>query len=202
VRVVVVVVLALLLAGVVAAWVRGYVALDSINYNWGTLRAPGEDAHIKDRWTYRSHSLGVINQRGQVTLAILGYLSMGETQADMAGWIDRESWSHASVPISMMSNKGLERWWSVRAWDDWVVLGAGLQKTQTRGETARAVVLPHWLLALGVAGLLVRAARGGKRTRRRRRGLCPACGYDVKGAFEGGCPECGWNRAPLRGGEG
>jgi hypothetical protein len=25
-------------------------------------------------------------------------------------------------------------------------------------------------------------------------GLCPKCGYDLRGAIEGGCPECGWNR--------
>ncbi len=29
---------------------------------------------------------------------------------------------------------------------------------------------------------------------RRRRGRCPACGYDLGGKLGGGCPECGWNR--------
>jgi hypothetical protein len=34
------------------------------------------------------------------------------------------------------------------------------------------------------------------RTRRRRRkGRCPRCGYDLKHALEPGCPECGWRRS-------
>jgi hypothetical protein len=30
--------------------------------------------------------------------------------------------------------------------------------------------------------------------RRRRRGLCPHCAYDLRAEFAGGCPECGWGR--------
>jgi hypothetical protein len=37
-----------------------------------------------------------------------------------------------------------------------------------------------------------------RRWRRRRSGLCIACGYDLQGDQAGGCPECGWNRAELR----
>ncbi len=33
-----------------------------------------------------------------------------------------------------------------------------------------------------------------RRRRRRRNGHCPQCNYDLKGAFEHGCPECGWGR--------
>ncbi len=29
---------------------------------------------------------------------------------------------------------------------------------------------------------------------RRREGKCMRCGYDIKGEFERGCPECGWRR--------
>jgi hypothetical protein len=32
------------------------------------------------------------------------------------------------------------------------------------------------------------------RTAAMERGLCPACRYDLRGQFEGGCPECGWGR--------
>ena len=34
-----------------------------------------------------------------------------------------------------------------------------------------------------------------KRAIRRKRGRCPRCGYDLRGALEKGCSECGWNRA-------
>lgn len=43
-------------------------------------------------------------------------------------------------------------------------------------------VVPAWLAA---------AARP---LRRRRRGLCPACAYDLLGDHSAGCPECGWNQ--------
>lgn len=33
-----------------------------------------------------------------------------------------------------------------------------------------------------------------KRARRRRRGRCPKCNYDLRGDFDPGCPECGWGR--------
>ena len=29
---------------------------------------------------------------------------------------------------------------------------------------------------------------------RAKRGLCPACGYNLRGDFSAGCPECGWRR--------
>jgi hypothetical protein len=34
-----------------------------------------------------------------------------------------------------------------------------------------------------------------KQTRRRRKGRCPRCAYDLKRDLEEGCPECGWRRA-------
>jgi len=33
-----------------------------------------------------------------------------------------------------------------------------------------------------------------KRAIRRKRGRCPRCGYDLRGALENGCSECGWRR--------
>ena len=33
-----------------------------------------------------------------------------------------------------------------------------------------------------------------KGTRRRLRGCCPGCGYDLRKNFNDGCPECGWLR--------
>ncbi len=32
------------------------------------------------------------------------------------------------------------------------------------------------------------------RALRRRKGRCPQCGYDLRGALDAGCPECGWRR--------
>jgi len=33
---------------------------------------------------------------------------------------------------------------------------------------------------------------------RKKRGRCVKCGYDLRGEFEKGCPECGWNRSEPR----
>ncbi len=33
-----------------------------------------------------------------------------------------------------------------------------------------------------------------KHNRRKSRGLCPQCKYDLRGDHESGCPECGWGR--------
>ena len=43
-----------------------------------------------------------------------------------------------------------------------------------------------WLLIRGPFVLRIRS--------RRRRGCCLKCGYDLRGDYETGCPECGWNR--------
>ncbi|MEE8154336.1 MAG: hypothetical protein V3T53_05190 [Phycisphaerales bacterium] len=47
-----------------------------------------------------------------------------------------------------------------------------------------AVVL--WLLTL--------APLTARRLIRRKRGACIRCGYDLRGDFSAGCPECGWQR--------
>lgn len=65
--------------------------------------------------------------------------------------------------------------------------------------------IPYWLDYVALLGLLsifagfvaggvvaVRAMQ--RRTLRKKRGLCPMCGYDLRGDLDAGCPECGWNR--------
>ena len=37
-----------------------------------------------------------------------------------------------------------------------------------------------------------------RRYLRRKRGLCIKCGYDLRGDFAAGCPECGWGREADR----
>ena len=52
--------------------------------------------------------------------------------------------------------------------------------------------LPAALVPAGVfVPLWVKQARRDARARRRRRGQCPHCGYDLSGNASGVCPECG-----------
>jgi hypothetical protein len=48
----------------------------------------------------------------------------------------------------------------------------------------------YWLLELGAKGLMQMRDLI-RRGRRRRRGLCVSCGYDLRGSMNGACPECG-----------
>jgi hypothetical protein len=60
-----------------------------------------------------------------------------------------------------------------------------------------ATTLPFWMLTLpvGVLGWLI-GRRGRLKRRRLRRGLCIACGYDVRMSPDR-CPECGLTTSPA-----
>ena len=49
----------------------------------------------------------------------------------------------------------------------------------------------YGLLWLGVIESVIRRLARGRRKKRMRRGLCPACGYDLRAAGHERCPECG-----------
>ena len=64
---------------------------------------------------------------------------------------------------------------------------------------AYAVWFPHWFAVLVLSVLPARAlATRAIRRKRARRGLCRACGYDLRGT-PGRCPECGTAAAPAAG---
>lgn len=67
-----------------------------------------------------------------------------------------------------------------------------------RVRNSFCVVLPQWLLFLALssplmAWLLVYGLRARRRRFRRARGLCDACGYDLRSSGDR-CPECGASR--------
>jgi hypothetical protein len=61
--------------------------------------------------------------------------------------------------------------------------------------TSHVIWIPSWLIIGCCAGTSALAAWPLRRMRRRRtraaRGLCLACGYDLRGAEHARCPECG-----------
>ena len=71
-------------------------------------------------------------------------------------------------------------------------LGARYRRGQFLYLYARDLTLPLWMPTVASAVLpAVRGMRLWNKSRRRRRGLCPACGYDLTGNVSGVCPECG-----------
>lgn len=61
---------------------------------------------------------------------------------------------------------------------------------------ANSVLYGSGWFALSLSPALLPRAR---RMRRRERGLCPKCAYDLQARFQSGCPECGWNRTAASG---
>jgi hypothetical protein len=59
-------------------------------------------------------------------------------------------------------------------------------------DTHVALRLPHWVLVAAAAVMPLRALTAWRRAkRRRRRGQCVECGYDLRSIGSGRCPECG-----------
>lgn len=60
------------------------------------------------------------------------------------------------------------------------------------GAAGNAVLA--WLSVLLLFESVWRSYRFVVRLQRRRSGYCILCGYDLRGEFSSGCPECGWRR--------
>ena len=81
----------------------------------------------------------------------------------------------------------------------WLLLLALVAGVAGAGYVAAPVFRKTWPLALtafaaagAYAGVrFARYARAELPAERRRRGLCVACGYDLRGNVSGACPECG-----------
>lgn len=76
----------------------------------------------------------------------------------------------------------------------WEFAGLSLRSGRNgRGDVTRALVLPMWLVTLALLPAPVIMTTRLLRTRRRRkRGLCLRCGYDLRGSKDSArCPECG-----------
>ena len=62
------------------------------------------------------------------------------------------------------------------------------------GVIATSFVWNGWTVLAMATGRYTKERR--TRRERRKAGRCPACGYDLQGEMERGCPECGWKRQP------
>jgi hypothetical protein len=121
-----------------------------------------------------------------------------QTQLRIA-WVFRD-------PHPVLSHWTYETWpprqsappndWRLDSSDDVIfrVLGASLLIRHGADFPFRGVLMPYWMMVLGLALLPAFRIAGLWRSRRsrarRRRGLCQKCGYDLRASSER-CPECG-----------
>jgi hypothetical protein len=100
------------------------------------------------------------------------------------GWGLAFGWNNAGITGIEGVGPGARRWVPLRTVSvlDW--------------SRFRMSVVPLWLPTLALAIAPVWLARHPWRRRRRAPGLCPGCGYDLRGTPER-CPECGTPREQL-----
>jgi hypothetical protein len=167
--------LSLLLCGVVLfACLCSYCAFAPIGQYWQETWAVGEARG----WLAKDGSLHVVSSRRTVEpLSPTTY--RGEDR--------RRSGIDPAPGLQLERTRfGFANFRHVSGWGQWA--GATFQRvTDTRTQLSFPLWLLALVLALPTAGRLVANAR---QRNRRTRGLCAACGYDLR-ASPGRCPECG-----------
>ena len=186
------------LAVTLAAIARSYYVVDRIHWTTATAEplTPRAQTFAKRRGiaqpTYvahqRSWSIGLMRGRIVVTRYATREPMGEEDQAFKRDFLDRTIWGHDHNP-PRAEQDGWQAGFFGR-------LGFGyLERTSPTRLLAdyRRVAVPLWTVALLTAiAPLVWLMRAVRLRRRRRRGRCLACGYDLRGNPDGRrCPECG-----------
>ena len=170
----------LLFVAVVVLWVRSYWVAEGVR--WYRPDVAGA------RWAGDS----IVSTKGRVLISGTRVeFTWPEYASQFAG-------SVTSGGVGGLSYVAMEPYWYLRRDASvWERMGFGVEPydgarslVEVRREQFGAYA-PHWAFALATSALPAMWLwwrRAG--VRRLRRGLCPACGYDVR-ATPGRCPECG-----------
>jgi hypothetical protein len=176
------VVLVLSAAALTVMWVRSYVVKDQ--FQRVTVESVGE--HCESRQCSLRSGGGVIEFR------VYGFVVVSTPDGSLLTRTDLEQ-MHVSVPYertewNRFSRRGLTAR-DVKRLFTFRLRRSDEPKPHRPFEWV--VDAPHWfLIALLSAFPAWRLAAARRRSRRRRAGLCPTCGYDLR-ASAGRCPECG-----------
>ena len=145
----------------------------------------------KFSWSHRASDARLLVcriylQDGRSLLGVDAYLHVE------AGW-----------PLRSLSGERIVPFESARGWKNGQVLKYEFRSAAVSPTTPLIVrplrpqpfgFLVNSLLYAAALWLLVCGPREVRRRLRKRRGLCVRCGYDLRGNFSAGCPECGWRR--------
>ena len=175
-----------LLAGVVALWWRSHRRIDDL----GAALAGNQRCEVASM----SGAVRVIWLQGWPEPSPVEYRSVANDDANRAAWSVSQAIRNAkSGPMNRSAQPTPVQW---------SFAGFGYQRDAFpvrvwHRSTVYAWTVPLWAVAAVLAlPVSARAARVARYRRRERRGLCVACGYDLRHG-EGGCPECGRGRAAV-----
>jgi hypothetical protein len=173
----------LVCVAVAALWVRSYFVADWVR--WSAVDYAAPEVHYR---TVQSDSGGifVLDRRDRwanFAQCVEYYRCLERYLREQPGRMRREMAERGATsayprPVRMLGWTGFRHDHSARF-------------DRFGGLTEWSAVVPYW--SVGLAFLLLPAARLTFALRRRRRrvlGLCPRCGYDLRGTPEL-CPECG-----------
>ncbi len=170
----------LLCVSVVALWILSY--FTSVGFTWSDgVRVPTAGYQVAWRKV-------LIAERGRA------YLMMDRSTGAFgafAGWLPLD---RASRGQSLLTPRPESLWRRLLGFNYETRMGYPAIASVAIGppvELTRIWSAPLWAVAVGT-GLLPGYVLGSRRTRRNRRrhGLCPSCGYDLR-ASPDRCPECG-----------
>ena len=172
----------LLCAAVCVLWVRSYFFAESWNWHLG-------DGHTGDLYCSRGH----------VSLVSSSLAVPADRMKDMGLTLSPPYGPRYARDRALFRDRGADdldqSWVYLRPTTDRGWAGIRYRTARNGGLTdVKQWVAPFWLAAVLTAGLAVACAALAARPRRawrRRRGLCPRCGYDLTGNTSGACPECG-----------
>jgi hypothetical protein len=169
----------LLLVIVLVMWTRGLRLADQAAVGYFGYRPHRGNPQYQD-----ANALVALHWRGRSSFAVVRRACVTGPGFRRDLGANGRHWVHTSTPADRLDSLA-PQWGVIKPPDGW----AGFY--YWKGSYFEAVVLPDWALiaatALMPAACVVRFSR---RLRRTARGLCPACGYDLRATPER-CPECG-----------
>jgi hypothetical protein len=131
---------------------------------------------------------------GQDTVFRVADGNINAFPASGSRWWNKARISPARVYIDLNGNTATPQppvYWALNLGYLGVLSYQGLD--QPVSGRSRRITVPTWIVAGALLAYPVLAVTRGpvRRYRRRRRGLCLKCGYDLTGNISGVCPECG-----------